>query len=242
MSAIGDVADQLIKANDFCDKITLIRENSKKVCLPERCDVLVSETLSAFCFDKENTIYFIADARNRFLKPEGRIVPESADTYLLPFSSDDIGVGALAANKRGRETGFYGLDYKPFTKLLSEYRLLPISGHPIRSLSEPSKCHHIDFLKDIQNPRKTFVPFPITCDGRLDGFVGWFEARLCEGVTISNSPFKPLTNWWQLYLPAVEQPECNVGQTILLSVDPDMVAGDARWSFTFQIENTSLAF
>jgi len=44
------------------DRITLIRKNSKKVRLPERCDVLATETLSAFCFDAENSIEFVADA------------------------------------------------------------------------------------------------------------------------------------------------------------------------------------
>src|SRR5882757_5065079 len=47
MSDIADAAAELIAANRFEDRITLIRKNSKKVRLPERCDVLVTETLSA---------------------------------------------------------------------------------------------------------------------------------------------------------------------------------------------------
>ncbi|HET9993771.1 MAG TPA: 50S ribosomal protein L11 methyltransferase, partial [Candidatus Acidoferrum sp.] len=83
MSRIADAAAELIEANGFRNRVTLIRENSKKARLPERCDVLVTETLSAFCFDTENTIEFVADARERFLKPGGRIIPESAETFLL---------------------------------------------------------------------------------------------------------------------------------------------------------------
>jgi protein arginine N-methyltransferase 1 len=228
MSGIADVAAELIEANGFRGRITLIRKNSKKVRLPERCDVLVTETLSTFCFDSENTIEFLADARDRFLKPGGCLIPESANTFLLPFSSDAFGPGSLMPR-------FYNLDYQPFVKkLLNEYSLIRASGKPLLALSPPAVCYSIDFRKDTQNPEKTFVPFRIAADGRLDGFLGWFEARLCEGVTLSNSPYLPLTPWWQLYRPLLEQPHYQAGQTILLCLDPNIVAGEAQWKYALQ--------
>src|SRR2546425_3232817 len=54
MTGIADAAAELIAANGFTDRITLIGKNSKRVRLPELCDILVTETLSAFCFDSEN--------------------------------------------------------------------------------------------------------------------------------------------------------------------------------------------
>jgi protein arginine N-methyltransferase 1 len=228
MSKIADATAELIEANGFRERITLIRKNSKKVRLPERCDVLVTETLSAFCFDAENTIEFVADARERFLKPGGRIIPESAETFLLPFSSEAFGAGRLPAR-------FYDLDYQPFIKrLLKAYLLVRASGKPFVALSQPALCYHLDFRKDTQNPGKTFVPFRITAEGRLDGFLGWFEARLCEGVTLSNSPYLPLTHWWQLYLPVAEQPEYRAGQMLLLCLDPNVIRGEAQWKYTVQ--------
>jgi predicted RNA methylase len=210
MTGIADVAAELIEANGFRDRITLIRQASSRARLPERCDVLLTETLSAFCFDTENTIEFVADARERFLKPGGRVVPESANTFLLPYYSNAFGSGRMRAR-------FYDLDYRPFTKkLFCEYRIVRASGEPFMALSEPALCYHVDFRKDRENPGISFVPFRITSDGRVDGFLGWFEARLCEGVTLSNSPYLPLTSWWQLYLPVAEQPQYHAGQTMLL--------------------------
>lgn len=236
MSGIAKVAADLIEANGFRDRITLIRKTSKKVRLPERCDVLVTETLSSFCFDAENTIEFVADARERFLKPGGRIIPQSADTFLLPFSSDAFGVGQLVATGPGERPAFYDLDYRPFAKkLLNEYRIVRASRKPLLALSQPALCYHIDFHKGTQNPGKTFVPFRITVDGRLDGFLGWFEAHLCEGVTLHTSPYLPLTHWGQLYLPVTGQPQYHAGQTLLLCLDPNIVAGEAQWSYAVQI-------
>jgi SAM-dependent methyltransferase len=229
MSRIADAAAELIEANGFQDRITLIRKNSKKVCLPERCDVLVTETLSAFCFDAENIIEFVAAAREWFLKPGGRIIPESADTFLLPISSEAFGVGRFPSR-------LYDVDFTTFIKrLFKAYGLVRASGKPFVALSQPALCYHIDFRKDMQNPEKTFAPFRITADGRLDGFLGWFEARLCEGVTLSNSPYLPLTHWWQLYLPVLEQPHYQAGQTILLYLDPNIVAGEAQWKYAVQL-------
>jgi SAM-dependent methyltransferase len=203
MTRIADVAAELIEANGFRDRITLIRQTSTRARLPERCDVLVTETLSAFCFDTENIIEFVADARERFLKPGGRIVPESADTFLLPVSSESFGIGQL-------QSRLYDVDYRPFIKRsAAEYRSLRASGKP-------------------------FVPFRVIADGRLDGFLGWFEARLCEGVTLSNSPYLPLTSWWQLYLPVAEQPHYRAGQTMLLCMDPNIVDGEAEWKYAVQ--------
>jgi SAM-dependent methyltransferase len=232
MSKIADATAELIEANGFRDRITLIRKNSRKVRLPERCDVLVTETLSAFCFDTENTIEFVADARERFLKPGARIIPESAETFLLPFSSEAFGAGRLPAR-------FYDLDYRPFIKrLLKAYHLVRASGKPFVALSQPARCYQIDFRNATKNPEQTFVPFRITADGRLDGFLGWFEARLCEGVTLSNSPFLPLTHWWQLYLPVLDQPEYRAGQTLLLYLDPNIVTGEAEWQYAVQRATT----
>jgi protein arginine N-methyltransferase 1 len=228
MSDIADAAAELIAANRFEDRITLIRKNSKKVRLPEPCDVLVTETLSAFCFDTENIIEFVADARERFLKPGARIIPESADTFLMPFSSDAFGAGRLPPR-------YYDLDFKPFSKrLFKSYGIVRASGQPFVALSQPTQCYHIDFRKDSRNPGKTFAPFRIAADGRLDGFLGWFEARLCEGVTLSNSPYLPLSHWWQLYLPILDQPHYRAGQTILLYLDPNIVAGEAQWKYAVQ--------
>jgi len=239
MSAIAGVAAELIEANGFRDRIALIRKASNKVRLPERCDVLVTETLSSFCFDAENVIEFVADARERFLKPGGRIIPQSADTFLLPFSSDTIGMGKVAATAPGEKAAFYDLDYRAFAKkLLNEYRVVQASGKQLLALSAPAQCYHIDFQKGARNPGKTFVPFRITADGRLDGFLGWFEARLCESVTLSNAPYLPLTHWGQLYLPVTEQPQYHAGETLLLCLDPNIVAGEAQWSYAVQLASS----
>lgn len=225
VSRISDTARELTEANGFQERITLIPEISTKVRLPELCDVLISETLSTFCFETENIIEYMADARIRFLKPDARIIPQSAETFLVPFSSEAIGLGSFPEP-------FYGFKFQAFReRLFAESFLLRASGENLLQLAAPMPIHKIDFRRDSAVPRKTFVPFRITKDGRLDGFLGWFEAALCPGVTITNSPNLPLTNWWQVYFPVLEQPIVRDGQSIVFELEPKMIAGQIEWSY-----------
>ena len=67
---------------------------------------LLSEALDQMKFIIES----VADARERFLKPGGGIIPQSADTLLLPFSADSFGVGRLVATGPANGRSFYDLD------------------------------------------------------------------------------------------------------------------------------------
>ncbi|HLJ15271.1 MAG TPA: 50S ribosomal protein L11 methyltransferase [Bryobacteraceae bacterium] len=226
LSRISEIARELIDANGFQKQITVIPNISTKVRLPERCDVLISETLSSFGFDSENIIESITDARKRFLKPEGRIIPESAQTLLVPFSSDDFGVGSIPQP-------FYGLNYQPYRKqLFDQPFLMRASGEAFVELSAPAVCHKLDFSRDSQIPGKSITPFRISRDGRLDGFLGWFEAQLAPGVAIGNSPYLPHNNWWQLYFPVLDQSDVRAGQLIILELEPKTIADEIKWSYT----------
>jgi len=233
-SSIADVAAELIEANGFERQITLVRENSKRVNLPEPCDVLISETLSSFCFDGENTIEFIADARSRFLKPGGRLIPESAKTFLMPVSSDGFGIGSFPDQ-------LYGLRYAPLRrKLFAEVSLVRAFEIPFEPLSASAVCYEIDFLTVTANPARTFLPFTISTAGRLDGFLGWFAARLADGVSVDNSPSSPRTSWWQMYFPTLEQPRVFPGQTIVFELEPLNLNDEPRWSYSTRLLPNSL--
>lgn len=68
------------------DRITWIHGLSGDVRLPEKVDVIVSETLGSFALD-ENTLPTLIDARKRFLKKDGIIIPESLDLMIAPATS-----------------------------------------------------------------------------------------------------------------------------------------------------------
>ncbi|HUL34903.1 MAG TPA: 50S ribosomal protein L11 methyltransferase [Candidatus Eisenbacteria bacterium] len=224
-SRIARTTQKLIEANGFQKRITLIRKMSTRARLPELGDVLISETLSAFCFDAENTIAYMHDARKRLLKPDARIIPESAETFLVPISSDAFGLGNIPEI-------FYGINFQAFReKLFGGTIAVHATDQPYIELSPPGPAHKIDFRSDTEIPRKAIVPFRISRDGRLDGFLGWFEATLCPGVTLANSPNLGMSSWGQLYFPLLEQPAVRGGEPIILELNSKLVGGVVEWNY-----------
>ena len=78
-----ELAKEIAKANHCLDKIEFINKNSMDVELPEKANVLISETLGSFGID-ENTLQFTIDARNRFLQQGGIILPQSLELFVAP--------------------------------------------------------------------------------------------------------------------------------------------------------------
>lgn len=68
------------------DRMIWIHGLSGDVRLPEKVDVIVSETLGSFALD-ENTLPTLIDARKRFLKKDGIMIPASLDLMIAPATS-----------------------------------------------------------------------------------------------------------------------------------------------------------
>ncbi len=231
LGRIADMTARLIDANNLNDRVTLVRGNSRHVRLPERCDVLVTETLSTCGFDNENIVLYVADARRRLLKPDARIIPDSSTTWLMPVQSDEFGLGQMPAR-------LYGRDYSPLRNMLyPEPETVQASGKAMTELADPVARWPVDFRRDTAAPGVASFAFSVIRPGRLDGFLGWFEAVLCPGVTVTNSPRHPLTNWSQMYFPVVEQPALRTGQRLDLDIDPGLTGGEPHWRYRLRVDD-----
>ena len=229
MSATAEVAAKLIVANGLQERITLIGNNSAKVRLPELCDLLVTNAYDSFCFDDENIVPYIADARRRFLKPGARIIPESCDTVLMPFSSDAFGPGLFPER-------LYGFDYQAFREVRFGAPItVAAPGKAFTCLGPQKLFARLNFYEITKAPGAASVEFRVSSEGRLDGFLGWFESQLCEGVVFSNAPHLPATCWLQLCFPVQDQPGVCPGDTITLHLDPQMVAGEPQWKYRVEL-------
>jgi len=233
MSSIADVAAKLIEANGRQGQITLLREHSTRVRLPELCDVLVTDTLSSFCFDHENILAVVADARQRLLKRQARIIPEVCDTLLVPFSSDEFGPGLLPSH-------LYGLDYRSFRdRRFATAGAVAAAGKRFTSLGSPQLFARLNFNEITKPPGPATLTFQVCAKGRLDGFLGWFDCRLSEGVALSNAPHLAPNHWLQLCFPVMDQPRVFPGDTITLHLDPHVTAGEAQWQYRVNLSSAS---
>lgn len=187
------LAKEVARRNRYGEKIQFINDNSKNVELPEKVDVLLSETLGSFALE-ENTLDFTMDARTRFLKEGGRMIPEEIKLWLAPVQFEKM-------NQRASFwKDVHGVDYSAaYETMLGKLLIEEIS--PDEFLASPEVLAHID-LRTCDSPLvEAKVAFPVKRKGTIHGLGGWFEAWLTKDIFINTSPEKKMTHWKHSFFP-----------------------------------------
>ena len=80
--------------------------------MPEKVDVIVSEPLG-FLLVHERMLETFLDARDRFLKPGGLMMPTTGDIFLAPFSDSALWEEQRSKASFWDNTAFHGIDLSP---------------------------------------------------------------------------------------------------------------------------------
>ncbi len=210
---IAELAAQMITANGCREVVELRRGNSRDVVLDEPADVILHEIFGVDPFE-ENLLPAIADARRRFLKPGGQLLPHRLEVFCLgleaaePPTHDRQRLLAEAAELGG----LYGVDLAPYLAMLqdAEVRSPPAvpqdAGEPLfrpRVLSEPCKLLDLDLHEDSPDvdAQLRAKPLEILQRGNLNALILYFKAHLDAHTVLSTGPFAPLTTWGRRVMP-----------------------------------------
>jgi Ribosomal protein L11 methyltransferase (PrmA) len=197
---IIETAREVARANGFGDRVCFIKGFSTHVDLPEKADVVVADQIGNFGFNAGVLEYF-ADARARFLKPEGVTLPTAIDLVLAPCESSELYNQIEFWNSKPA-----GFDFQSVRPLAANtgYRTMV---DPECMIGAPDAVMHFDLNHASTALAKGQTTLTVTRPGTLHGLVGWFTARLSGGVTMSNSPLAPdRINRRQVFFP-IDRPE-----------------------------------
>ena len=209
-SLIG-LAREIAEANGFSSRVRFLKGLSLRLELPEKVDVVVADQIGPFGFDAGIVEYF-RDARARFLRPGGQMIPSAIDLWIAPVERDDLWrkIAFWDAPHAGFEFGpvrtlASNMGY-PATLQASELLATPLAGKTIH-LSD-SGAAAISFQASFQVAR----------DGCLHGIGAWFSARLSPTVTMSNSPLDDnRINRSNLFFPLERQVDVRKGDCVHVS-------------------------
>jgi hypothetical protein len=230
----GDViadAKKLAEKNGVSDKITFIQNRSDKVELPERADVVTSELIGYFGLE-ENLNRFQIDARKRFLKPDGKLVPSWLELCLAPVESKKI----YEDHPGLWSKDFYGLDFSPVLEYALSNTYLTDCCGKAKMLSEPAVIQHIDFYKAEKIPRTFHAEFEVGSEGVLHGLVGYFRAGLFNEVVLNTSPEEPVTHWMQTFMPADEPTAVSPGDTMQCRIKSLLHSDIVYWQWETELD------
>jgi SAM-dependent methyltransferase len=180
-SAALEVAREALTRSGWAPKAEFIRGSSFQVDLPQRVDVVICDHVGYFGFDY-GLIALLADARRRFLKPGGKLIPSRLRLHIGAVESPRCRELAEAWTAPGIPPEYHwvrqhGINTKHAVSLKAD-----------ELLTTPAELGCISLAADNPDFLSWFAQLTLQRDGVVHGLGGWFECELAEDVWMSNSP------------------------------------------------------
>jgi len=195
---VARVARQLALANGVGNAVQVIEAPMEEARLPEPVDLIVSEWLGAIGVD-ENLLGMVLVARDRWLKPQGRLVPRRVTAWMAPVC---LSLRPDTAFFRERP---YGLDLAALAEAsIDELPCARQKVTPGDLAARPVPLWTTDMATAAASqavlPMRASVEFSVPRPATVNALAAWFSAELADGIELSNAPGAPDTHWGQLLL------------------------------------------
>jgi SAM-dependent methyltransferase len=198
---IAELARHIVADNGLDGRIHVLRDDVEAIELPERVDVIVSEWLGGYALD-ENLLPVVALARERWLKPGGKLIPQSVTSLIAP-AYDTL----LQQDIDFWRSEPYGLDLEAIGRVRA--RQSEGARHDVKQphiLCAPQAMWQVDCgtcsVEDANRPFEARLDLTAERDGQFNALAAWFDARLSENIGLSNGPGNPDTHWGRTIFPA----------------------------------------
>jgi protein arginine N-methyltransferase 1 len=203
------VARRLLRQNRLRN-CRLFEMHSTEAIDPDPVDLIVCETLGNYALE-ENIVENLNDARARFLKPGGTIVPAAIRQFVCPVVS-----GRFLTELSAWDDVGYGLDLAP-AKAMSLNNIY-VRTFAADDLLERARAARIwdQLVFDRRNNTTRAGEASWTWAERTTvcGLALWWRADLAEGIALSTGPLDAPTHWEQLYLPVLAPLAIEAGHTL----------------------------
>ena len=220
---IIDVARQVAAANGFAKRIQFFQNDSRKVELPERVDVIVSDIRGALPLFN-GSLPSLQDAKKRFLTPNGVMIPRR----------DVVKAAITECEEIYSELVTPWNTCVPGTELSIPRRLELNTVHGVRIkaeqlMSHPQDLCTLDYMGNPEPNASAGLAFRASRSGTAHGICMWFETELYEDIGFSSGPGSPTVIYGQLFLPWLEPVMMEEGQEILVTLQANLVGKEYIW-------------
>ena len=219
---IVDLAREIARVNGFDDRVEFFDDRSIRVELPERADVLISETLWNFGVG-EGMVGFLADARRRFLKPGARSIPAGVELHVAAVQT-----GRIYTQLRNRPRDRHGIDFSPLRNCQLNNVQMP-HLHSDDFLAPPAQLVSTELDESAATDFDAEVTVTATRDGVMHGICGWFRCRLTPAITLDNAPPSVTSSWAHAFFPAQKPIAVVPGDEISMRIESSADGSVWRW-------------
>ncbi len=204
-------ARRLAEANGLADRIVFHHGHSREVDLGERADVVVSEVIGYLGFE-EGIVATLADARERFLKPGGRLIPQAVALHAAPVHGQHIDPSLE------EDWGpVHGIDFSPMRRLAPCFLFYTVLA-TADLLAAPQPVLAADFRQGTGSETHAIRRFRVTRTGLMSGVGLWFRAALADGVLLGSGPGDGASSWLQGFVPLPRALAVSPGEQVEVAV------------------------
>lgn len=223
-TSVLDVARSISRRNRFDEQIVFINKLSTDVDLSEKVDLIVTEILGTLALD-ENILRYVIDARDRFLKPDGKLIPSRIKLFLAAVESP-----SAYEYVSFWENTPYRLELEP-ARIEAAKTPYEFVFDPSELLSESVMLRDYDLYTTNETEFEETYTFTIKRTGIMHGWAGWFEVVLSPNVSISTATDQPTTHWKQMYFASIVPVRVIKGETVKLRIKAVVKENAIYWGW-----------
>lgn len=207
-----NVARETYARAGLSDHCEFVRGRSYQVSASERADLIICDHVGYFGIDYD-IVDMLQDARLRFLKPGGLIIPRRLRLMcaLVHSPASWVKAEAWASSRIPSEYHWlrrFGINTKHAVTLGKE-----------EILGAPALLGIIELGADNPEMFSWTAELEVDLPGVLHGLAGWFECDLAEGICMTNSPFSTeAIDRHQAFFPIDAPVAVEAGHRVKLSV------------------------
>lgn len=211
-TAMLEIARETFSRAGWAEWATFIRGHSLRAELPEPVDTVICDHVGYFGFDY-GIVHTLQDARRRFLKPGGKLIPARLRLQLGAVESESCRDKVEGWAAGGVPAEFHWLrHYAVNSKQAVELPREALLGNPVVLGDLDLRVDNPDFFS-------WTVELRIERDGVMHGLAGWFGCELAEGVWMTNSPLSDRRiERSQAFLPIAEAVPVQAGDWVKAKV------------------------
>ena len=221
------LAREICAANGFTDCVEFIQNRSQNITLPEQVDVILSDTGASFGL-QGGMLGTLLDARRRFLKPGGRIFPQTVDLFVSPVELEDVRSLDVWGKNR------YGVDLSPIRRFAANTNYHMSLDRD--NVLAPSQLLATVSFQDVETTYASGETLSvIEKNGVMHGLGGWISVNLVPQVSFSNSPLEcsdRIVKWTQSVFPIDTPVPVSVGDHVKSKVSTN---NGKQWRWQIEI-------
>ena len=230
VTELASIAREIAEKNGAGGMIHFIHGDSREIELPEKVDVLISETLGHIGID-EGIVGTMTDARCRFLKPGGRIIPESMAIFMAPTTDRGVIENDLSAWKMP----VAGFDFSPASRHAGQ-RVYLRRTLESEWCAAPQIAFHVNFALDAPSPFIFRSRFIAQRTATCTGLSAWFESKLGVSAHLSS---RATSSWYPVFFPVDPPVDLEAFDEIDVEVNCRCVGDETAWAWTFRTNRES---